>query len=124
MGLQAYQQTAQRTESPRALEYRLFGQVTRALMAASESDPKDFATRIDALGWNRQMWATLASTCAEPDNALPPQVRANIISLSLFVSRHTSAVMKGEEDFETLIELNRMMMQGLGGQTASEPSAA
>ena len=54
----------------------------------------------------------------------PPQVRANIISLSLFVSRHTSAVMKGEEDFETLIELNRMMMQGLGGQPASEPSAA
>ena len=38
MGLQAYQQTAQRTESPRALEYRLFGQVTRALMAAAESD--------------------------------------------------------------------------------------
>lgn len=124
MGLQAYQQTAQRTESPRALEYRLFGQVTRALIAASESDPKDFATRIDALGWNRQMWATLAATCSDPDNALPPQVRANIISLSLFVSRHTSAVMKGEEDFETLIDLNRMMMQGLGGQPASEPSAA
>lgn len=115
MGLQAYQQTAQRTESPRALEYRLFGQVTRALMAAAESDPKDFATRIDALGWNRQVWATFAGVCADADNGLPPQVRANIISLSLFVSRHTSQVMAGNEDFETLIEINRMMMQGLGG---------
>jgi flagellar protein FlaF len=124
MGLQAYQQTAQRTESPRALEYRLFGQVTRALMAAAETDPKDFATRIDALGWNRQLWATLASTCSEPDNALPPQVRANIISLSLFVSRHSSAVMKGDEDFQTLIDLNRMMMQGLSGEAGAEPSAA
>ena len=124
MGLQAYQQTAQRTESPRSLEYRLFGQVTRALMAASETDPKDFATRIDALGWNRQVWAALAATCSAPDNALPPQVRANIISLSLFVSRHTSVVMKGEDDFETLIDLNRMMMQGLSGEPASEPTAA
>ena len=124
MGLQAYQQTAQRTESPRSLEYRLFGQVTRALMAASETDPKDFATRIDALGWNRQMWAALAATCTDTDNALPPQVRANIISLSRFVSRHTSVVMKGDDDFQTLIDLNRMMMQGLSGEAAGEPSAA
>ena len=115
MGLQAYQQTAQRTESPRALEYRLFGQVTRALISASQSDPKDIATRIDALGWNRQMWATFAATCSDESNGLPIQMRASIISLSLFVSRHTSQVMKGEEDFETLIDINKMMMQGLGG---------
>ncbi|MBN8552477.1 MAG: flagellar biosynthesis regulator FlaF [Caulobacterales bacterium] len=115
MGLQAYQQTAQRTESPRALEYRLFGQVTRALIAASQSDPKDFGTRIDALGWNRQMWATLATTCSDPGNGLPVAMRASIISLSLFVSRHTSEVMKGDEDFETLIDINKMIMQGLGG---------
>lgn len=115
MGLQAYQQTAQRTEDSRSIEYRLFGQVTRALIVASEADPKDFATRIDALGWNRQMWSTLAGACSDEANALPQQVRANIISLSLFVSRHTSEVMKGDEDFSTLIDLNRMMMQGLGG---------
>lgn len=124
MGLQAYQQTAQRTESPRALEYRLFGQVTRALMAAAESDPKDFTTRIDALAWNRQVWSTLAGACREPDNALPVQVRANIVSLSLFVSRHSSKVMTGDEDFETLIDLNRMMMQGLGGDAGAEAPAA
>lgn len=124
MGLQAYQQTAQRTETPRSLEYRLFGQVTRALMAASQADPKDFTTRIDALGWNRQVWSTLAGACSDNDNGLPPQVRANIISLSLFVSRHTSQVMAGDEDFETLIDLNRMMMQGLSGGAEAEPSAA
>ena len=122
MGLQAYQQTAQRTEDPLSLEYRLFGQVTRALMAASEADPKDFATRIDALGWNRQMWSTLAGACTDEANSLPPQVRANIISLSIFVSRHTSEVMRGDEDFSTLIDLNKMMMQGLGGPVA-EPTA-
>ncbi|HEX3405708.1 MAG TPA: flagellar biosynthesis regulator FlaF, partial [Caulobacteraceae bacterium] len=32
MSLRAYQQAAQRSETPRDVEYRLFAQVTRALM--------------------------------------------------------------------------------------------
>ena len=123
MGFQAYQQAAQRAESPKSLEYRLFGQVTRALIEASQADPKDIATRIDALGWNRQVWSTLSGICSGPDNQLPPQVRANIISLAIFVSRHTSSVMSGKENFDTLIEINRMMMQGLGGGAEPEASA-
>ena len=35
MSLQAYQQAAARSENPRDAEYRLFGQVTRALMDAA-----------------------------------------------------------------------------------------
>lgn len=120
MGLQAYQQAAQRTESPRSVEYRLFGQVTRALMEAAEADPSDFATRIDALDWNRRVWSALATSCSDPDNALPLPVRAQIISLSLWVSRHSSAVMRREEEIEPLIEINRIVMQGLGGGGAAE----
>ena len=45
-------------------------------------------------------------------------MRASIISLSIWVSKHTSAVIRREEDIEPLIEVNRMMMQGLGGGDA------
>ncbi len=114
MSLRAYQQAATRAEAPRDTEYRLFGQVTRALIAASEAPVSDLATRIDAIDWNRRLWSTLALDCAEPGNALPPQVRANIISLSLFVARHSSEIMREEDDFETLIEINKIMMQALG----------
>ena len=38
MSLQAYQKAAQRAENPREAEYRLFGQVTRALMEAAQAD--------------------------------------------------------------------------------------
>jgi len=114
MSLRAYQQAATRAEAPKDTEYRLFGQVTRALIAASEAPIIDLATRIDAIDWNRRLWSTLALDCAEPGNGLPPQVRANIISLSLFVGRHSSEVMRGEDDFETLIEINKIMMQALG----------
>jgi flagellar protein FlaF len=42
-------------------------------------------------------------------------LRAQIISISLFVGRHSSQIMRGDEDFQTLIDINRMVMQGLAG---------
>lgn len=115
MSLQAYQQAAQRAENPREAEYRLFGQVTRALMSAAEADRNDLRTRMDALDWNRRLWSALAADCAEPANTLPVPVRAQIISISLWVGRHTSAVMRGEEEIVDLIDINRIIMQGLSG---------
>ena len=117
MGLQAYQQAAARTENSRDAEYRLFGQVTRALLEAADKPPEDVHGRIDALDWNRRLWSVLASDCSDPQNVLPEALRAQIISLSLWVSRHTSAVIRREEEIDPLIDINRIMMQGLSGQS-------
>ncbi len=116
MSLQAYQKASARAENPREMEYRLFGQVTRALMAAAEVDVSDTATRIDALDWNRRLWSVLATDCADSANSLPVELRAQIISLSIWVNKHSSAVMRREEDFAPLIDVNRIMIQGLAGQ--------
>ena len=120
MSLQAYQQAAARGESPRETEYRLFAQVTLALMEASKADPNDVAKRIDALDWNRRMWTVLSDACADSQNRLPPPLRASIISLGLWVGRHTSAVIRRQEQIEPLIEVNKLIMQGL----APAPNAA
>lgn len=124
MSVQAYQQAAQRAEPPRDLEYRLLGQVTRALMDAAQLDPKDFAGRIDALDWNRRVWSALATDCAQNNNALPAAVRAQIISLSIWVNRHTSSVMRREADIDALIDVNRAIMQGLSGMAGGVGDAA
>ncbi|WP_339873448.1 flagellar biosynthesis regulator FlaF [uncultured Brevundimonas sp.] len=115
MSLQAYKTASTRAESPRAMEYRLFGQVTRALMHAATVDTSDIKTRIDALDWNRRLWSTLATDCSDPGNAMAKPLRAQIISISLFVGRHSSLIMRGDDDFQTLIDINRMVMQGLAG---------
>jgi flagellar protein FlaF len=119
MSLQAYQQAATRAESPRDLEYRLFAQVTRALMAAAALDRSEVARRVDALDWNRRMWSTLGAACAEPENKLPPQLRASFISLSIWVGKHTTLVIRNREEIEPLIEVNRMIMQGLAPSGAA-----
>lgn len=120
MSLRAYQSAAQRAENPREAEYRLFGQVTRALMEAAKADPSDLKTRIDALDWNRRLWSALATDCADPSNAMPDAARAQIISLSIWVAKHTSAVMRREEEIDDLVEVNRIIMQGLGGAAGAE----
>jgi flagellar protein FlaF len=123
MSLQAYQQAATRAEGPRETEYRLFAQVTRALMEAAQHDPRDLSKRVDALDWNRRLWSTLAADCAHPDNRLPETLRASIISLSIWVGKHTSLVIRREDDIEPLIEINRMIMQGLAPAAGAAAAA-
>lgn len=123
MSLNAYRQAAARSETPREMEYRLFTEVTLALIAASKLDRSDIAGRMDALDWNRRLWTTLSDDCSRPDNALPKPLRASIISLALWVGRHTSAVMRGAEEIEPLIEINRMIMQGLAATPPAVPPA-
>ena len=101
------------------MEYRLFAQVTRALMEASKLDKTEVSRRTDALDWNRRLWSTLGADCSSKDNALPAPLRASIISLSIWVGKHTSLVIRNQEEFEPLIEVNRMIMQGLAGGAAA-----
>jgi len=122
MSVQAYQQAAARAETPRDIEYRLFGQVTRALIAAAEMDRSEISRRMDALDWNRRLWSVLAADCATEGNMLPAELRGSIVSLSLWVNRHTSAIMRNEASFQPLIDVNKMMMQGL--EARAEASAA
>ena len=123
MSLQAYQRAAEQAEGPKQTEFRLFGVVTRALMDAAQKDVAERNSRMRALHWNRRLWTTLAADCANPDNRLPMQLRANIISLSIWVDKHTSDVMQKQAAIQPLIDVNRIIMQGLSGQMAGSPAA-
>ena len=82
-------------------------------MDAAKADATDYARRLDALDWNRRVWTVLGEDCANPANGLPAPLRASIISLAMWVSRHTGAVIRRQEQIEPLIEVNRLIMQGL-----------
>lgn len=110
----AYRQTLLAIEAPRATEYRLFGQVTGALIDAQTKGISG-GTLAETLDWNRRMWRTLAADCMDERNRLPQEVRAKIISLSLWVSRYSKQVTRKGAPVTPLIEINRTIMQGLQG---------
>lgn len=119
MSLQAYQKTQQSTENPRDTEFRLFAQVTRALTDV-ECEPKGSHKLVEAVDWNRRLWTALATDCTDENNKLPREVRAQIISLSLWVGRYSSQVIRARASVEPLVEINRTIMQGLGGSDAGQ----
>jgi flagellar biosynthesis activator protein FlaF len=118
MGLEHYRRAQKVSELPRETEYRLFAQVTGALMKAQDQRLTG-AALIDALDWNRRMWSTLSTDCSTGGNGLPKPLRAQIISLALWVSRYTSDVAAGKADIDGLIDINRTIMDGLATQAAA-----
>lgn len=123
MSLRAYQKTQLRSEQPRETEYRLFGQVTAALIEADKSR-SDLKKVVDAIDWNRRMWSALAADCSSDGNPLPPNLRAQIVSLSLWVSRFSSEALRTGESLEALIDVNRLIMQGLSPRPATPANNA
>ncbi len=115
MSLQAYQKAQRVTENPRDTEYRLLGQVTGALMRVKDADKTD-PELIKALDWNRRVWSALALDCASDGNGLPEAARAQIISLSIWVRKHASQVMRGKAPVDPLIDINRTIMEGLSAR--------
>ncbi|MDQ4420649.1 flagellar biosynthesis regulator FlaF [Sphingobium sp. DEHP117] len=112
MGLSAYQRARSFSEAPRSAEHRLLGQVTGALIEAERAALKG-AALVDVIHWNREIWATFGATCADGGNRLPAPLRASIISLSLWVDRHSSEIIAGRAALSDLIEVNRLIMEGL-----------
>ncbi|MEZ6029974.1 MAG: flagellar biosynthesis regulator FlaF [Hyphomonadaceae bacterium] len=124
MSIQAYQNAAKKTEGPRQTEYRAFAVATRSLIDAASLPDTEVGRRAEALATNRRLWSLLAADCAAEGNSLPQGLRAQIISLSLFVDRHSSAVMRDGAAWDVLIDINRTIMQGLAPaqQAAAVPA--
>jgi flagellar protein FlaF len=122
MSIQAYQNAAKKTEGPRQIEYRAFAAATRGLIDAAALPSSEIGRRMEALATNRSLWTVLASDCASEGNQLSKSLRAQIISLSLFVDRHSSQIMRQGASFDVLIDINRTIMQGLA--SVAEPAQA
>ena len=114
MTLQAYRNTQRITEDPRSTEYRLFGQVTGALIDVQKNG-RAGTPLVEAVDWNKKLWRTLATDCMDERNQLPQDLRAKIVSLSLWIAKYSRTVTRDGASLDPLIQVNRTIMQGLKG---------
>lgn len=96
-------------------EYSAFSRVTRHLQQAIDS--QDRQMMISAAFSNNQLWTVLAADLAHPDNALPEQVKAGLLSLAIFSIKHGQKVLSENVPATTLVEINLKIMKGLRGET-------
>lgn len=116
MSHDAYLRAAKALAAPRDAEYRAFGEATRRLMAVEGTMRGDLKALIEAIHLNRQLWGALADDCADGRNLLPAQTRAQIVSLARWVAAYSSDVMRKDESVGPLIDVNRIIMEGLAAR--------
>jgi flagellar protein FlaF len=110
-----YRAAATPIRTERDTEYQVFAQVTHRLKALDETDKSKFPQIAQAVFDNQRLWGILAEDLMEDGNALPIELRAQIISLAEFVRRHSLAVLGGRASVAALIDINTAIMKGLRG---------
>lgn len=105
------------TRSARDTEYALFAQVTSRMKAVDEKDKRAFVQLADAVRENQRLWGLLADDLSLETNGLPAELRAKLISLSVFIFQHSMVVLRGESSIGVLIDINTAVMRGLRGET-------
>lgn len=69
---------------------------------------------VEALHYVRQLWAILIEDLASSENDLPQKLRADLISIGLWVMREAEAIRMGQtEDFDAIIDINQTIAEGL-----------
>lgn len=102
-------ETAASHRSQRDQEADVFRRASGALKAA-----RDFGstTGDQAIADNRRLWITVNDLMRDPQNALPQDLRASIVSVGLAVQREME---RDRPDFDFLITINENIADGLSG---------
>ncbi|RMF34901.1 MAG: flagellar biosynthesis regulatory protein FlaF [Alphaproteobacteria bacterium] len=120
----AYAETGRTQLAPRRIEYQAFARITHRLSRAAEGGRAEFPRLAAAVNDNLALWRVLALDLADPDNALPEDLRASLLSLAIFTLRHSDAVLAGRAAPDALVDINTALMRGLRGAGAAEEAAA
>lgn len=100
------------TNDRRQSEFQAFDLVTRELLA-NKTKAKEDPEFLRALDDNRRLWHALEEDLVLPQNQLPDPLKAKIISVAIWVERHTKLAQHGDATTEPLIKVNESIMKGL-----------
>jgi flagellar biosynthesis activator protein FlaF len=103
-------------ESPREMRARERQAMDRAielLRAAREKGPGSREV-VDALFYLRRLWSIFMDDLNNPENELPQQLRAGLISIGIWINKEIERVRTGQtKDLTPMIEINEIIRDGL-----------
>ena len=121
----AYAQQQKRNLSPREVEAMAF---TKAALLLEEAKQKtgNIEEYSKALRFNHLLWTIIQADLTEPENQLPNEIKANVMSLSIFVDKQTTKAMRSSSaaDLDVLININRNLAAGLRATVQTAPTEA
>ncbi len=94
-------------------ERQLLSRSIDLLTAAAEAGSRS-STAVEALHFTNRLWTSLLDDLGSGENALPKELRANLISIGLWLLREAEDIRQGRTDnFEGLIEVSQIIRDGI-----------
>ncbi|MGH1418895.1 MAG: flagellar biosynthesis regulator FlaF [Hyphomicrobiaceae bacterium] len=85
-----------------------------ALLEDAKSKGVNSREAIEAIWFTRRLWSVLMQDLSDPENELSDELRANIISIGIWVMRETAEIrLRKSENFQGLIDISKMLSGGL-----------
>ena len=125
--LATYKMVQHLAVAPTEAEARALTKAAMLLDQARQSVEHDYAAYATALTFNQTLWTIFQADLSGGGNGLSDNLRDDLLALSLFVDRRTALALGDPrpKHLDALIEINRNLARGLGGQgTVSGPAAA
>jgi flagellar protein FlaF len=101
--------------APRSTEALALMEAARRLNAARELVETDLEAYRESLRLNWRLWTIIQCDVASDENSMPEELKANIMSLSIFVDRQTLDALSQPSagKLGILIDINRNVAGGL-----------
>jgi flagellar protein FlaF len=122
---QAYRSSQKLGAGARQTEARALLEAARRLSDAGKEADTDGEYRA-ALRLNWRLWTIIQSDIVSEDNPLPDELKANIMSLSIFIDKHTVGALAQPDlaKLAVLVDINRNIAGGLMTMPEVEAAAA
>lgn len=118
--IEAYQSVEKETLTGRSLEASVLTKAAQRLRAVRENwEQQDRDALLEeVLRYNQRIWTLFQAELQSADNALPLEIKRNLLNLSSFVDKRTFEVMAypAAEKLDVLININLNIAAGLRGE--------
>ena len=84
------------------------------LLSAARDEPSVRAASIEALFYTRRVWVRFIEDLQSPENQLDEELRANLISIAIWILKECELIRKREsENFQGIIDVTTIIRDGL-----------
>jgi len=108
------EETKFKFDNKREMDAAAFSQAAYVMdQARQKLNDRELGER--ALKYNQMLWSIVQNDVSQPDNELPEELKANLMSLSIYVDKQTTTGLKDPSDelFDSLISMNLNIAEGL-----------
>jgi flagellar protein FlaF len=84
------------------------------MLRSAEKAGANSREAVDAICFLNRLWSFLLEDLVKPENALPDDIRANLISIGIWMLKEADAISSGKsKNFAGLIDVSSVIAEGL-----------